>query len=123
MSDQPGFGEIHTFTVSTGHKIGIYHEVELAEDGPMIENPHLWKVEPRGMSVTHFDHALLYGPDQATTVKWLNEVLGLSITEVLYQENSKKHLCTWMSANTRGHDIAVLEFPEPNKLHHLSFHL
>ncbi|WP_099203221.1 catechol 2,3-dioxygenase [Miniphocaeibacter massiliensis] len=123
MSDQPGYGEIHTFTVPTGHKIGIYNEVELAEDYPMIRNPYIWKKEPKGMAPTCFDHALLYGPDQATTVKWLTEVLGLAITEILLKEDGENHLCTWLSANTRGHDLAVLDFPEPNVLHHISFHL
>lgn len=123
IEDQPGFGIIHTFKVSMGHTIGIYNEVELAEDYPMVNNPHIWKVEPRGMAPTCFDHALLYGPNQAVTVKWMTEVLGLSITEVLLQEDGEKHLCTWLSANTRGHDVALLEFPEPNILHHISFHL
>lgn len=123
IDDQPGFGEIHTFTVSTGHKIGIYCEVERSENGPMVENPYIWKEEPRGMKPTHFDHALIYGPDQKTTVKWLTEVLGLSIVEILLKEDGKESLCTWLSANNRAHDIAILDFPESNVLHHISFHL
>lgn len=123
IDDQPGFGSIHAFTISTGHKVGVYCEVERAEDYPMVRNPHIWKVEPRGMKPTCFDHALLYGPDQKIAVKWFTEVLGLSITEILLKEDGEEHLCTWLSANTRGHDVALLDFPEPNILHHVSFHL
>lgn len=123
IDDQPGFGDIYAFRVPSGHLIGVYSEVEMAEKTPMIHNPHIWVEEPRGMGATCFDHALLYGPNQAETVKWFTQVLGLSIAEYVKHPSGQGHLCTWMTANNRAHDVAVLDFPEPGKLHHISFHL
>lgn len=122
LKDQPGFGTIYCFKVSTGHLVGVYSDVALAEKTPMTHNPHIWDEEPRGMGVTHFDHALLYGPNSAETVRWFNDVMGLATTEVL-NDGQGGNLCTWLSCSTRGHDVAVLEFPESGKLHHVSFHL
>lgn len=123
VEDQPGFGKIYLFQVPTGHLVGVYSQVEMADKCPMIHNPHIWDEEPRGMRVTHFDHALLYGPNAKGTVQWLTDVMGLSITEELRNGENDGNICTWLSCSTRGHDVAVLEFPEAGKLHHVSFHL
>ncbi|HZK01093.1 MAG: catechol 2,3-dioxygenase [Tissierellia bacterium] len=123
VNDQPGFGTIHMFKLPNGHTIGVYSEVELAEQHPMILNPKIWDEEPRGMAATLFDHALLAGPNQGDCVNWFVDVLGMSITEVLYTEDKEAYICTWLSGNTRGHDVALLNFPEPGKLHHASFKL
>ena len=123
LNDQPGYGTIYLVNVSTGHKVGVYSDVALAEKTPMIHNPHIWDEQPRGFGATHFDHALLYGPNAAETVRWFTDVRGLAITEELQNAERTGNICTWLSASTRGHDVAVLEFPEPGKLHHVSFHL
>lgn len=123
VNDQPGFGPIQMFKLPNGHTIGVYNEVELAEQTPMIHNPKIWDEEPKGMEVTLFDHALLAGPNQGDCVNWFVDVLGMSITEVLYTEDKQAYICTWLSANTRGHDVALLNFPEPGKIHHFSFQL
>lgn len=123
VTDQPGFGTIHMFKIANGHTIGVYHEVERAEQHPMLENPHIWDEEPRGMEATLFDHALLTGPNQGESVKWFVDVLGMAITEVLYTEDKKEYICTWLTSNTRAHDVALLNYPEPGKLHHASFKL
>lgn len=123
VTDQPGFGTIHMFKIANGHTIGVYNEVELAEQKPMILNPKIWDEVPHGMEANLFDHALLAGPNQKECVDWFVEVLGMSITEVLYTEDKQGYICTWLSANTRGHDVALLNFPDPGKLHHFSFQL
>ncbi len=123
INDQPGFGTIQVFKVGNGHHIGVYSEVEMAEQHPMIDNPYIWEVEPKGMAPTVFDHALLAGPNQKETTNWFVEVLDFSITEVLYTEDKTEYICAWLSGNNRGHDVALLNYPEPGKLHHASFHL
>ena len=120
---QPGFGRVAMFDMPTGHKIGIYATVEQSQIAPMVNNPQIWREEPHGMGVTHFDHALRFGPNQSEAVKWFLDVLEFKITEILYKEGDEEHLCTWMTTSTRGHDIALLDFPEPGVLHHISFHL
>ncbi len=121
--NHPGFGRIYFFTVPTGHQIGVYSKVELAENYPMVDNPHIWKEIPHGMGPACLDHALLCGPNQAETVRWFTECLGMSITEYVLNPDGQGHLCTWLSGNTRGHDVAILNFPKPGKIHHLSFQL
>lgn len=123
VTDQPGFGTIHMFKLPNGHNIGVYSEVELSKQHPMILNPKIWDEEPRGMAATLFDHALLAGPNQGECVNWFVDVLGMAVTEVLYTEDKKEYICTWISGNTRGHDVALLNYPEPGKLHHASFKL
>lgn len=123
INDQPGYGPIYTFKVPSGHWIGVYNEVELADQRPMTMNPHLWEVEPRGMAPVCFDHLLIAGPNQKETVDWVIDVLGMSVTEVLYEEDGETHLTTWLSCATRGHDIAILKYPVEGALHHASFKL
>ncbi len=121
--NHPGFGRIAFVAIPTGHKIGFYATVELSDNAPMIENPHIWKAEPRGMGVACVDHALLCGPNQGETVKWFTECVGMSISEYVSNPDGQGHLCTWLTANTRGYDVAVLSYPEPGRIHHLSFQL
>lgn len=123
MTGHPGFGEITFVTIPTGHKIGFYWEVELAAVHPMLVNPHPWDKEPHGMGVACLDHALLCGPNQGETVRWFTDCVGMSITEYISTPEGDGHICTWLSGNTRGHDVAILSFPEPGKIHHLSFQL
>lgn len=120
---QPGYGRLAMFDIPTGHKIGVYATVEMAEHHPQIFNPQIWEDEPHGMKVTHFDHALLYGPNQAIAVKWFMEVLGFTIAEYVEKPDKSGHLCTWLSAGCKAHDVAILDFDVPGVLHHISFHL
>lgn len=123
VNNHPGFGTIHMFKIPNGHTIGIYNEVEIAKQHPMINNPYIWEEEPRGMEAICLDHALLAGPNQDISLKWFTEVLGMSITEVLHNEEKDGYICVWISSNTRAHDVALLSYPEPGKLHHISFML
>lgn len=123
VTDQPGYGTIEMFEIPNGHTIGLYWEVELAEQIPQIFNPHIWDEAPRGIGVQLFDHALLAGPNQKESVKWFTEVMGFYTTEVLYTEDKQDNICTWLTCATRGHDVALLNYPEPGRLHHASFRL
>lgn len=101
----------------------MYAEVALSEDAPGILNPEIWQKEPHGMGVSMFDHALLYGPNSAEAVRYFTEVLGLGVVEVAKLPDGSGNLATWLSGNNKAHDLAILEFPEPGKLHHLAFKL
>ncbi|MBF4693491.1 catechol 2,3-dioxygenase [Fusibacter ferrireducens] len=122
-SDQPGFGRRIAVKLPTGHRIDLYSEVELAEKHPGIKNPKLWIEEPKGMDVSCFDHALLYGPNAKEATQWFVEVLEMSIVEVVKKEDGVENLAVWLSASNRGHDLAILDYDKPGKLHHISFHL
>jgi catechol 2,3-dioxygenase len=122
-SDQPGFGRRVAVQLPTGHRIDLYAEVELATDIPGINNPNIWQREPHGMGVSCFDHALLYGPNAKEAVRYFTEVLGLSLVEVTKTPDGKENLAVWLSANNKAHDLAILQYDQPGKLHHVAFKL
>lgn len=122
-SDQPGFGRRVAVELPTGHRIDLYAEVELSDQGPGVSNPEIWKNQPHGMGVLNFDHALLYGPNSAEAVRYFTEVLGMSIVEVAKMPDGETNLAVWLSANNKAHDLAILEFDQPGKLHHVAFKL
>ncbi len=122
-SDQPGYGRRIAVKLPTGHRIDLYATVALAADHPELHNPNIWQREPHGMGALGFDHALLYGPNQKEAVRYFVEVLGLSVVEHVKLPDGSGNLVTWLTANNKAHDIAILEFDKPNVLHHLAFKL
>jgi catechol 2,3-dioxygenase len=64
-AEQPGLGRRLSFVVPSGHRIELFAEMALSDDGPMTHNPELWHEEPHGMRVTRFDHCNLHGPNIA----------------------------------------------------------
>jgi len=122
-SDQPGFGRRLAVKIPNGHRIDLYADVEISEPHPMLKNPHIWSSRPRGVGARFFDHGLLAGPNSAETVRFFIEVMGLSKVEVVRMPDGNGDIATWLSCNTRLHDVAVLEFPDPGKLHHVAFSL
>lgn len=123
-SDQPGFGRRIDVLTSTGHHIQFFSQVEMAAQHPQFVNPHIWgDTEPHGMAPARLDHCLLYGVDAQKTFKWFTDVVGFKMTETVEKEPGGDKLVCWLSGSTRGHDIAVLDFDKPGKLHHVGFHL
>lgn len=122
-TDQPGYGRRLAVDLPTGHRFDFFAETEMAEDHPGIRNPDIWQKEPRGMGVSCFDHALLYGPNAKETVRYCTEVMGMGVVEVAKQPDGSGDICTWMTNANRTHDLAVLEYDKPGKLHHVGFKL
>lgn len=121
-SDQPGFGKRIAVDLPTGHRIDIYAEVAKADDTPGILNPNIWQREPHGMRALGFDHALLYGPNSKEAVRYCTEVLDMATVEIANAPDDST-ICTWLTANNKCHDVAILEYDKPGKLHHLGFKL
>lgn len=122
-SDQPGFGRRLAVLLPTGHRIDLYATVSKSDPMPGLRNPDIWVEQPKGMGVACFDHALLYGPNSAEAVRYFTEVLGLGKVEVAKLPEGEGDLCTWLSCASRTHDVAVLEYEHPGKLHHVGFKL
>lgn len=122
-SDQPGFGRRLAVDLPTGHRINLYATVARAEDHPQIDNPNIWQRPPHGMGVSGFDHALLYGPNAAKAVEYFTQVLGLSRVEVVKTPDGQGDLVTWLTANNKAHDLAILEYDKPGRIHHFAFKL
>jgi catechol 2,3-dioxygenase-like lactoylglutathione lyase family enzyme len=79
--EQPGVGRRLSFLVPTGHRIELFAEMTLSDNGPMTSNPEMWRDEPHGMRVTRFDHCNLHGTNIDGVVKFFVEVLDFSLTE------------------------------------------
>lgn len=121
-SDQPGFGRRLSMVTPMGHNIQLVAEIAMGDDHPDIANPNVYQKEPHGMGVSQFDHALLYGPNVKEAAKFYGEVLGMHMTETIYTPDGGNLACFFACAN-KPHDVAILEFPEPGKLHHIGFAL
>lgn len=79
--EQPGVGRRLSFLAPTGHRIELFAEMALSEQGPMTRNPEIWRKEPHGMRVTRFDHCNIHGPNIDAVVEFFTEVLDFSLTE------------------------------------------
>jgi catechol 2,3-dioxygenase len=120
--EQPGLGRRLSFVVPTGHRIELFAEMALSEEGPMVQNPELWREEPHGMRVTRFDHCNLHGPNVDDTVKFFTEVLDFSLSEAAQTPDG--HIAAaFLSCSNKAHDIAFIRRDEPAKFHHAAFWL
>lgn len=119
--EQPGLGRRISFVVPTGHRIELFAEMALSEDGPMTKNPEIWRDEPHGMRVTRLDHCNLHGPNIEAVVRFFTEVLDFSLTEAAETPNGIA--AAFLSCSNKAHDIAFINRDEPGRLHHIAFSL
>jgi catechol 2,3-dioxygenase len=120
-------GERVRFTLPTGHEFELYAEKTKVGNGLGKLNPAPWSPATfdRGMAPTRFDHCLLYGNGVAKNLEFFTEVLGFFLVEQVLGpvEAGEPLMAIFLSCSSRTHDIAFVEYPEPGKLHHLSFRL
>jgi len=121
-TEQPGIGKQYKFTLCTGHEIHVYCDVDLAKDHPQLKNPDIWTKPPRGMKVTMLNHIMLYGPGIEEAERFMVEVFGMFVPEICNNPNGKR-LATWLTGNSKSHDVTFVEYTRPNTLHHVGFHL
>ena len=120
--EQPGLGRRLGFVVPTGHRVELFAEMALSDEGPMVQNPELWREEPHGMRVTRFDHCNLHGPNIDATVEFFTDVLDFSLTEAAQTPDG--HVAAgFLSCSNKAHDIAFIRRDEPGKFHHVAFSL
>ena len=121
-TEQPGFGKRYSFQICTGHTFQVYCDVEQAEQTPQIRNPDIWQKAPRGMKAQRMDHFLLYGPNVAEAERFCREVFGMFVPEVCNAADGSR-VASWITSSNKPHDLAFVEYPQPNKIHHLGFFL
>ncbi len=117
--EQPGVGERVGFTVPSGHRFELYHQIDIAEVAPQTQNPYIWNPVPKGVDVLRMDHGLFYGPDIEKNLDFFVDVLDFKLTESV--EAPDQIVAVFLSCSTKAHDIAFVRHPEPGKLHHISF--
>ena len=74
------------------------------------------------MRAVRLDHFLLYGPGIAEAERFCTEVLGMYVPEVCNNPDGSR-LAAWITGNNKPHDLAFVEYPKPNTLHHIGFYL
>lgn len=110
------------FTIPSGHLIELYATKTAVGNGMTQHNPPPWNAQSeKGIAPVRFDHALLYGPDIAAVKKIFVEILGFYLVERVLGPDGESELGIWLSCGQKVHDIALVENPEPGKLHHCSF--
>jgi len=115
-------GERVRFEIPSGHLIELYAEKTEVGNGLPEVNPAPWNAQSEhGIAPVRFDHGLLYGPNIAEVKKIFIEVLGFYLVERVTGPDGKSEAAIWLSCSHKSHDIAFAEYPEPGKLHHLSF--
>jgi len=111
------------FEAPSGHLFELYAEkTQTGKWGINNVNPEAWPRNLKGMKATRFDHTLLYGPDVEACTRLFCDVLGFSLAEKVVDPEGTK-IGSFMSVGMKAHDIAFIECPEKNKLHHTSYFL
>ena len=118
--EQPGMGRRLAFVAPSGHRFDLYAEIDLSENGPMVDNPDLWREDPRGMRPIRFDHCLLYGEEIEATKEIFIDVLGFKLSEIGYDTDGRV-IISFLTCSNKAHDIAFVPYPEKNKFHHCAF--
>ncbi len=113
-------GEAVRFVVPTGHTILLFHAMEKVGNGLSLQNPEFEPDDLKGIAASMMEHCLLYGPAVTETERIFCDLLGFSPSErLVLPDGSLK--ATFLACNTKMHDIAFIEHPEPGKFHHVSF--
>ena len=115
-----GCGHRIRFEIPSGHQIELYADKECVGNGLGYRNPDPWPKGLQGMKVNRYDHCLLYGPRVADNGYLFTSVLGFNLTERIVAPDGKM-IGAFFSCSNKAHDIAFIDFPEPNKFHHASF--
>jgi catechol 2,3-dioxygenase len=115
-------GERVRFELPSGHLIELYAEKTEVGNGLPEVNPAPWNAQAEhGIAPVRFDHGLLYGPNIAEVKKIFIDILGFYLVERVLTPDGQGEAAIWLSCSHKSHDIAFAEYPEPGKLHHLSF--
>ena len=115
-------GERVRFQVPSGHVFELFAEKTHVGNGLTLINPGPWPdAAEHGIAPFRMDHCLLYGPNMAKVYEIFSQVLGFRITESVGGPDGVSTAAYFLSCSHKAHDIAFVEFPEPGKLHHVSY--
>jgi len=118
--EQPGVGRRLGFVAPTGHRFELYADMAASENGPIIDNPDVWRDDPRGMRAIRFDHCLLYGGDVDGALTLFTEALGFKLSECVKAPDGM-YIAVFLTCSNKAHDLAIVRHEEDGKFHHCSF--
>lgn len=105
-----------------GHWIELYAEMEKVGNGRPERNPDPFPDGLSGVAPNRLEHLFVFGPNIRETARYFIDVLDFGVSESLdLPDGNPKSV--FLACNTAMHDIGLVEYPEPGKLHHFSFWL
>jgi len=116
-------GRRFQFRAPSGHLFELFASKTAAGIATGDLNPAPWPDGLRGMSPTHFDHCALSGTHIQETVRLFCDVLGFKVAEeiIVGEHDQEQIVGSFLTCSNKPHDVAFLAYPEPGKLHHMSF--
>lgn len=124
-NDNVGHGPAYCFTEPDGHKMEIYYETQwyqpTQELKPALKN-QASKFSDRGVGIRRLDHINILSKDVRSTRVFMQEVLGMRMTEqVIFDDGSEK--ASWVTVTNKSYDIAIVEdaYGASGRLHHFTF--
>ena len=120
-----GHGPAYSFRDPDGHRFELFWETERYEAPPELR-PAL-KNQParypgRGAGVRHLDHINFLAVDPAENRLFLQDTLGLRLTEQIVLDDGAE-AGVWLASNQKSYDVTYTRdlTRTPGRLHHLAF--
>ncbi len=118
-----GCGRRVRFVAPSGHRFELYADKDYTGKWGISDvNPEAWPRGLQGMKARRFDHALLYGDELDATFELFTRVLGFDLAEQVVDPAGHR-VAHFLTASMKAHDIAFIQCPDKDKLHHVSFYL
>jgi catechol 2,3-dioxygenase len=125
LDSDTGHGPAYRFTDPDGHRIEIYYETEWYHPPkglePALKN-QASRYPGRGANLRRIDHLNLLAADVKANRLFMQEYLGLRLTEqILFDDGSEK--AAWLTATNKSYDLAISEdwTTAKGRLHHLTY--
>jgi catechol 2,3-dioxygenase len=123
--DNVGHGPAFCFTDPDNHKLEIYYETEWYKPPehlrPALKN-QASRFPDHGIGLRRIDHINLLAADVRATRTFMQELLGMRLTEqVIFDDGSEK--ASWLTATNKSYDVAISEdwTGMKGRLHHITY--
>jgi catechol 2,3-dioxygenase len=120
-----GHGPAYSFYDPDGHNLEIYYETEWyhpSEDlRPALKN-QASRFPGRGVNLRRLDHINLLARDVRLNRQFMQEYLGLRLTEqIIFDDGSEK--AAWLTPNNKTYEVAISEdwSGATGRLHHITY--
>ncbi|MCL7454676.1 MAG: catechol 2,3-dioxygenase [Anaerolineae bacterium] len=123
--DNIGHGPAYCFTDPDGHNLEIYYETEWYKPPehlrPALKN-QASRYPDHGIGLRRIDHINLLASDVRATRIFMQELLGMRLTEqIIFDDGSEK--ASWLTATNKSYDVAIAEdwTGTRGRLHHITY--
>lgn len=124
-NDSIGHGPAYCFKGPDGHDFEIYYETEWYKPPenlrPALKN-QASRFPDHGVGLRRIDHVNLLAADVKSNRKFMQETLGLRLTEqIIFDDGSEK--ASWLTSNNKTYDLVYSEdwTGSKGRLHHFTY--